>query len=157
MQRNLRIVDQDQLMAVLPDLLDAGAEVPLIISGNSMYPFLKHNRDTVYLSKPNGQPAVGDLVLYRRRHGELVLHRVISAENGSLTMLGDRQVTPEEGISRDVVLAVVNAVRRNGKLIRQGDPVWVFFAKRWLALVRFRPRLIQLYAILTGDKEFSRL
>lgn len=153
MECNHRILKPEQLMKVLPDLLEEGVSVPLVISGNSMYPFLKHGRDTVYLSKPERPIREGDMVLYRRRRGEPVLHRVVSVTEKGLTLLGDRQTGMEPGIRPDCVLAVVTAVRRKGRLIKPGYLVWFFFAKIWPKLLRFRPRLIQIYSFMTADKE----
>jgi hypothetical protein len=157
MERNHRMIDQAQLMQILPELLREGISVPLVITGNSMYPFLKHGRDTVYLSKLQDPVKTGDMILYQRRSGELILHRVVSVEENSFTLLGDRQVGREPGVSPDSVLAVVTAVRRNGKLLRPNHLIWWFFANVWPKILRFRPRMIRLYAFFAGDKEISCL
>ena len=40
--------------------------LPLVITGNSMSPFLVHGRDTVYLSRLSRPARRGDMMLYRR-------------------------------------------------------------------------------------------
>ena len=153
MECSHRMIDQEQLMNALPELLQNGAEFPLVISGSSMYPFLKHGRDTVYLSKTKRRICVGDMILYRRHGGAPVLHRVVSVCDGELTLLGDRQTALESGVALDSVLAIVTAVRRKGRMIRQGHPIWFFFARVWPKMVRIRPKLIRIYAFVNGDKE----
>lgn len=45
------------------------AALPLQVSGNSMFPFLTHGRDTVYLSRLTRPVRRGDVLLYRRDSG----------------------------------------------------------------------------------------
>ena len=145
MEHNRRVLQQDELLEILPQLLAENARVPLVITGNSMYPFLKHNRDTVYLCALTRPVRPGDMVFYRRPSGHCVLHRVISRREDGYCMLGDNQIAREWGVSSDSVMAVVTAVRRKGKLIRPGHPIWFFFEKIWPRFIRLRPYLIKLY------------
>lgn len=67
--------------------------LPLIISGNSMSPFLIHGRDTVYLSRLERPVRKGDVLLYQRESGAYILHRVYRVERaddlkGSEPVLG---------------------------------------------------------------------
>lgn len=145
MEHNHRLLQQDELLILLPQLLAENASVPLVITGDSMYPFLKHDRDVVYLCALTRPVRPGDMVFYRRPSGRCVLHRVISMREDGYCMLGDHQITREWGVSSDSVMAVVTAVRRRGKLIRPGHPIWFFFEKIWPRLIRLRPYLIKLY------------
>ena len=115
------------------------AALPLQVSGNSMFPFLTHGRDTVFFSRLTRPARRGDVLLYRRDSGAYVLHRVLAVGEGSLTMLGDSQLSPEPGIRPEQVLAVTEQVIRKGKILRAGDPAWEFFAKTWLKLYPVRP------------------
>lgn len=148
MEHNKKQLQQDELLQILPQLLSEGASVPLLISGDSMYPFLKGGRDTVYLSAVTAPLRPGDMVLYRRNGGSMVLHRIIALGESGLCLLGDRQVSREWGVDPASVAATVTAVRRKGKLLRPGHPRWFFFAKLWPKLIPLRPYLIKLYTIL---------
>ena len=44
-----RVVDVDIYMPVLREVLEQGKEVPLLITGNSMSPFLVHQRDEILI------------------------------------------------------------------------------------------------------------
>ena len=156
MEPDVRVVSPESLMGPLPDLLEEGAVVPLVISGGSMNPFLVSGRDTVYLSKPDGPAKRGDMVLYRRKGGAYVLHRVLRRENGTYTMIGDAQTHPEPGIRPEQILARVTAVRRKGKLLQKGSFWWDFFAVLWIRMVPFRPGVVKAYTCLKrpfGQKE----
>ena len=108
--------------------------LPVQVSGNSMFPFLTHGRDTVYLSRLTRPARRGDILLYRRDSGAYVLHRVLKVEEGSLTMLGDGQLAPEPGIRPEQVLAVTERVIRRGKDLSASDPGWRAYTALWLAL-----------------------
>lgn len=146
----MKVADPEQVMEPLLGLLEETEAVPLVISGNSMTPFLVHGRDTVYLSKPEGRFCRGDMLLYRRNSGAYVLHRVYRVEGDRFTMVGDAQTQLEPGIRRDQILARVCAVRRKGKLLQSGSLLWVFFEKIWIRLVPARPVL---WRMVTGWKK----
>ena len=100
MEHNVRVIEPELLMEQLPELLEKTQAVPLVISGNSMAPFLIHGRDTVYLSRVTRPLKRGDMILYRRDCGAYVLHRVFRWEGETLTMVGDAQWDLEPGIRR---------------------------------------------------------
>ena len=152
MEADLRVLPPEVLMEQLLGLLDVTEQVPLVISGSSMYPFLHHRRDTVYLSKITKPLKRGDMILYRRPFGQYVIHRIVGVGQGSYELLGDRQTVVEPGVPEDRVLAVVTAVRRDGKLLRPGDRVWDFYERHWIRMIRLRPWLIRAYNLLTGHR-----
>ena len=147
METKRRVEAPEVLMEPLLGLLETAESVPLVISGGSMVPFLVHGRDTVYLSKVTRPLKRGDMILFRRDSGAYVLHRILRAENGIYTLVGDAQ-TWTESVRPDQVKALVTAVRRKGKLLRKSSFWWVFFETVWIRLVPLRPGLLKLYRIL---------
>lgn len=150
MEHKVRLVEPELFMQQLPQLLQEVESVPLIISGNSMAPFLAHGRDTVYLSRLAQMPKRGDMVLYRRDCGQYILHRVYRQREGVYEMIGDGQLVIESGIRADQLIAVVRTVRRKGKLLRKGNFCWEFFARVWLALVPVRPVITRAHRFMTA-------
>lgn len=150
MENKVRVIEPETLMAQLPQLLLEAESVPLIITGNSMAPFLIHGRDTVYLSKITQPPKKGDMVLFRRASGAYVLHRIYRRRNGVYDLVGDGQQTIEPGIRHEQMLAIVNLVRRKGKLLRKGSFWWEFFEHIWPALLPLRPGILRLYSCMTA-------
>ena len=152
MEPDVHVLTPEAAMERIAGLLEQTEPVPLVITGNSMYPFLHHGRDTVYLQNLRQPLKKGDMVLYRRKSGQYILHRIVSVQSRQLTLLGDNQVNPEPGIAPEQVLAVVSAVRRGGKLLRPGDSLWRFYEKVWLRVIPLRPYLMAIYRRLTGKK-----
>lgn len=145
---NVKTVEAEEWASRLPELLEQAASVPLVISGNSMSPFLVHGRDTVYLSKITQPLKKGDMIFYRRDSGQYILHRIIRAEGEIYDLVGDAQQLIERGVRRDQVIAIVTAVRRKGKLLRPGSFWWEFFEKVWLNMVPQRGKLVAGYTAL---------
>lgn len=148
MEHKVRVVEPEILMEPLLSLLEETEPVPLVISGYSMNPFLAPGRDTVYLSKVKCPLKRGDMILYRRRSGAYILHRIYRVDGETFTLVGDAQTMLEPGIAPDQVLAVVSAVRRKGKLLEPGSFLWDFFEKIWIRMVPCRPALMAAYARL---------
>lgn len=135
------------LMPEYEALLREGAELPLVVSGESMLPFLRPGRDTVYLKKPEAPLQRGDIAFYRRFDGSYILHRVFRAEPGKYWFLGDAQTRVEGPLPAQCVFARVTAVRRGQRLIHTGSRFWRLFSGPWLALVRQRPQLLRIYRL----------
>lgn len=122
--------------------------LPLIVSGSSMNPFLIHGRDTVWLSRITRPVRRGDIVLYQRRSGSYVLHRVWKVCPDSYTMVGDAQTQLEHGIGGDQIIAIVTAVERKGQKIVPGSFWWDFFEKFWIRAVPLRRPISRLYSLV---------
>ena len=107
-----------EVSASLEEIISSGGHFTLCVTGSSMNPFLVHGRDSVRLIKCRPQDfKKGRILLFRRKSGELVLHRVMRVKSdGNLVMNGDAQIWCET-ISSDAVIAAVSAVEQNGRVI----------------------------------------
>ena len=151
MERTVRVFSPDVLLEEYRKLLkDESIEaLPLVISGNSMSPFLIHGRDTVYLSRLTRPIRRGDVLLYQRDSDAYVLHRVYKVENNNLTMVGDAQTELEEGIRPEQVIAIMTMADRKGKKQAPGTFWWEFFEKVWIRLLPFRPIIRTIYTAIS--------
>ena len=150
MDNHVKVLPAEELLPQLLELLEHTSAVPLTVTGSSMTPFLQPERDTVYLKKQDAPIKKGNIVLYKRQNGQYILHRVYRAAPEELQLIGDGQTGIEPGISPKSVIAVVDAVRRNGKLLKPGHPVWFFYEKLWLNMIPLRPRIRGLMQRLKG-------
>lgn len=140
-----RILPASVLMPEYEALLREGAELPLVISGGSMLPFLAPGRDSVLLKSPDRPLRRGDIVFYRRRNGMYVLHRLIRIRNGQCWMVGDAQTLIEGPLSEDCIFAYVTCVQRKGKTERPGTFWWEFFCTVWLWVTPLRRYILAVY------------
>lgn len=97
---------------IIADLLKEGRTVKIAVRGNSMRPYLVHDRDYVLLQHAD-DVQVGDIVLALLSPGHYVLHRVVSVSaNMLLTLQGDGNLTTEH-CPASAVCGVVTAFYRN--------------------------------------------
>ena len=134
-------------------MIREGITAPLIVTGNSMSPYLAHQRDTVFLSPITEKTKRGDIILYRRDNGAYILHRVYRVEKDTWTMIGDAQRIPETGLREEQLLAVVTAVERKGKREGPGCFWWEFFRVVWIRMIPLRPACRKLYGICSRQKK----
>ena len=143
-----REVNIHEYMPILIDILKDGKDVNLLITGHSMSPFLRHKRDTIIISKPDGDFYRGQMVFYRRENGQYVMHRIHHIRQDYLYMIGDHQVVIEGPINKQQVFGVVHKVIRNGKLITKGNILWGFFEHIWIRIVPLRRYVLKIYSLL---------
>ena len=151
MERHQRVMQPEILLEEYRHLLNDEniTALPLVISGNSMSPFLVHGRDTVYLSRLDRPAKRGDVLLYKRESGAYILHRVYKVEKDSYTMVGDAQTQLEQGIRQDQIIAIMTSALRKGKLQKKGSFWWEFFEKLWIRIIPLRPMLTKIYTYIT--------
>ena len=128
-------------------LLELGAKIPLVVTGSSMMPFLKHGKDTVWLIRTDCCRR-GQILFFRRRDGSLVLHRIRRIyRDGTMLMNGDAQNWCEI-ITPDQAAAVVCAVTRQGRTRNADNFIWKIRDLLWYPTRPVRPMLFRLYGIL---------
>ena len=151
MERHQRVMQPEILLEEYRQLLkdENITALPLVISGNSMSPFLVHGRDTVYLSRLDRPAKKGDVLLYKRDSGAYILHRVYKADKDSYTMVGDAQTQLEQDIRPDQIIAIMTSALRKDKLQKKGSFWWEFFEKLWIRIIPLRPMLTKIYTNIT--------
>lgn len=107
------------------------------ICGVSMLPMLEQERDAVRLVYTRKRLAVGDLPLYRRRDGKLVLHRILKVERDGYLVCGDN-CTDAEHIPFEAVIAVTVGYFKGGRYVPCDDRGYRRYVKR-----RIRGRILR--------------
>ena len=130
----------------LVEILAAGAAFPLVVTGSSMIPFLKENRDTVVLQKTD-RLKKGQIVFFRRKSGEFILHRIRKIyPNGRLLINGDAQAWCEV-IQREQVLAVVQSIKRSNRCINPDSTPSAILRCLWYPTRPIRPSILKVYGL----------
>ncbi|MGN1195080.1 MAG: nucleotidyltransferase family protein [Acutalibacteraceae bacterium] len=126
--------------------LESGKTAELTVTGSSMTPFLVPERDKVELGIIKSEPLVGDVVLYRRKNGAYVLHRVVKRDKKGLYFAGDSQTFIEGPIEKQQLIAVCVSFYRKGKKISGKEAAWKAFDFMWRKNIGLRPALLKAYA-----------
>ena len=146
-----RVVDTNEYVSVLRELAEEGRVVSMLIAGSSMSPFLCHNRDYIYFTKPDRELRRGDMVFYQRDTGQYVMHRIYKRKKDDYYMVGDAQTQIEGPLRGDQIFARIIKVKRKGRIIEPGNFWWEFFEHVWIRIIPLRKVLEKLYS-LWGQK-----
>lgn len=116
-------------------LLKSGQTIQLFPQGYSMYPLLVPGRDEVILSPLPDRPLRrGDVALYRRDTGILVLHRICRCKEDGYYMVGDNQVQVEGPLRKEQVIGIMSGFVRKGKLFSSDDLWYRILSRIWLVM-----------------------
>lgn len=140
-----KVVDTREYVSVLREIAEEGRTVSMLIAGSSMSPFLCHNRDYIYFTKPGRELRRGDMVFYQRDTGQYVMHRIYKIKKDGYYMTGDAQTEIEGPLRREQIFALIVKVKRKGKILEPGDFWWEFFEHVWIRVVPARRILARLY------------
>lgn len=103
--------------------------------GYSMYPLFIPGRDWAVIGNAQGRKLKrGDVVLYRRQEGILVLHRIWRVKEDGYYMVGDNQTEIEGPLERQQIKGIMLGAVRNGREFSVQNPVYRLCAGIWLRL-----------------------
>lgn len=149
----VRIVDNQEYMKVVRSILEEGKEVPLVVTGNSMMPFLIDRRDQVLIKRIERPLKKGDIAFFQRENGQYIMHRIHFMRKDDRTgenqfyFIGDGQETIEGPIKEIQIFGVITGVLRKGKYLDEHTFTWRFFKNIWRYVILFRPLIIKIYSL----------
>lgn len=138
-----RTLTMEELLLALEQTLQGGGSFPLRVTGWSMYPLLRHEKDMVWLQACDpAQCRWGSIVLFRRKNGRLVLHRIRRRLPGGYRMNGDGQNWCEDILQEQVLAQAVRICRGDRGISCQavGLRLWnmLWFPTRPIRPILFR-------------------
>ena len=116
-----RVVDTREYVSILRGIAEEGKVVSLRIAGSSMSPFLCHERDWIYFTRPDRALRRGDMVFYQRDTGQYVMHRIYQIRGKEYYMLGDAQTCVEGPLRREQIFCPDCAGETEGKNSAAGE------------------------------------
>ncbi len=126
------------------------------LTGNSMYPLLRHRKDEVVVMPCRRKLKVGDIVLVRAKNycGDYILHRIIRIKDGRILTMGDGNLMPDLWVKRDKIYGVaVYARRGNWEMDFEGLGMRAY-GRIWMLLRPIRKVLLHMIRGI-GDKRLS--
>lgn len=112
------------------------------IHGTSMNPLLLEHRDCVYLKKTD-QYNKYDVVLFRRKNNQLVLHRIIGMKNEKLIIRGDYDLQ-REIVDPAQCIGTMVQFTRNNKTYSADHGLYRLYGRIWNSTTLFR-RLLRFF------------
>ena len=114
---------------LINDVFEKGGRFRLFPRGTSMLPLIRPGIDSVLLEPPLAYSRY-DILLYRRKNGQFVLHRLMKIEKDGLVMCGDNQAVLEKGVPHTAVLARVAGLYIGEEYLPADAPDLRRYAKR---------------------------
>ncbi len=105
-----------ELLAGVETLSAEGFSVTLKIQGNSMFPFLMNERDSVVLH-PVDRLEKGDIVLARLPNKHYVLHRIQKVTQTHVYLMGDGNIYEDPPCKHSDIVSKAKFIIRNGRQI----------------------------------------
>ncbi|MGE5417243.1 MAG: S24/S26 family peptidase [Acidobacteriota bacterium] len=149
--REVTKVKAAELFPLISELIQQGQSARILVSGSSMYPFLRDGIDSVELVQGDFDDlSRGDIVMIRRLDGAYVMHRIIKKNKDSFFMVGDAQEWLEGPITREQLVAVVTAIWRKERKISCSGIGWKLLSEIWLILRPCRYFILRVFSKLSS-------
>ena len=146
MHTELKKVPATELFDAIKQTLSEGYDVEFTVTGNSMWPILCHQRDSVIISACNTEEIKkGDTVLYCPIPEKYLLHRVTHIKEGKFKAAGDGNCFYDGTFPTDCIVAKVTAYIRKGKKYTADSLIMKLWSFCWRLLFPARKTLLWLF------------
>ena len=105
--------------------------------GASMRPLLRQGKDVVVIEKPKEHWKKYDAVLFLRKNGQYVLHRILKELDGKYWIVGDNCLGGEM-VSEQQIIGVMTSLKRGGRSVKLTDWRYRLYVRLWCAPYRLR-------------------
>lgn len=133
---NVHHMDTQRYLTAVIRLIKEGHRAAIPVRGSSMAPFLADGRDQVLLGPVQNRLHRGDIVLFRRKNGQFILHRIVEVKKDICGkpyyyIRGDAQEIGEGPVEPQQICAVAERCMRKGKWLAAWGPCELFFRHLW--------------------------
>ncbi len=112
------------------DIIEETGQLVYTTRGISMRPLLRQGKDVVLIEKPKERCKKYDAVLFKRRNGQYVLHRILKVLDKKYWIVGDNCISGEM-VDEDQIVGVMTSLKRNGKIINVNDRTYKAYVHIW--------------------------
>ena len=150
------IKDKAVMMEQIRELIAEGKSVTLTVKGNSMNPFMVHLRDQITLCPWKDEDIkAGTVALVKDVRGNYLIHRIISRNNDTVTLLGDGNLNMTETATFENIIAIMQSITRKGRVISADSFCWKSYSWFWALLTPIRRLPLGAWRKLNPRKVFD--
>lgn len=133
------VKDKALMMEEIRKLISEGRTVSLTVKGNSMNPFLVSLRDQMTLGPWKDEDIrKGCVALVKDIRGNYLIHRIISRDGNTVTLIGDGNVGLYEKAVTDEIIGIMYSITRKGKVWKADDRMWKLYSWFWMLILPVR-------------------
>ena len=136
-------------------VIEESGRLAYTIRGVSMRPLLRQGKDVVVIEKPKRHWKKYDTVLFLRRNGQYVLHRILKVMNGKCWIVGDNCISGEV-IDDDQIIGIMTSVKRGRKTIQVTDWKYKFYVHLWCDAYPIRFILLRIKWFVLRSLRFAK-
>lgn len=108
--------------AMAAECADIAIDVPVL--GSSMKPLLRPKGDSVKIMPLRRDLMKGDIIVFRRDDGRLIMHRIFRLTETHIQTVGDNCDKPDREIPYDAVFGLVTHIQRGKHTIYVDNKRW---------------------------------
>lgn len=139
-----RYISAKILFEAVSEQLACGRQAVFTVTGMSMWPFIRHGRDSVIVEAVKTEDLrKGDIVLLRASEEQFLLHRITRQSDGYFETTGDGNLFRDGKFPYSCIIARVRKVIRKGKTIDCDSFWWKMFSGIWMLLFPVRKYLFR--------------
>ena len=135
----------------IEEVLTENGFVLVPVHGTSMRPLLKEGKSIVQIEQKDGRYERGDVVLFRKEDGTLVLHRIIEVQGNEYVVLGDHQYKEKEKIHLSQIIGCVSEYWTSGKQIHENSFGYRIYYAIWNGNLMIRRIVLALLRLSGND------
>ncbi len=151
--QEIKYIPNDVFYLAVEQLLKDGTDVEFTVTGNSMWPLLKHGRDTVILASYKGSGIKkGDIILFEPLPSKFLLHRVTRVFEKRIETAGDFNTFRDGIFPESCVRGKVIGITRKGKHYNPDTRLIKFYSICWMRLFAVRKPLLNLIRFISKIK-----
>ena len=123
-------------------------------AGVSMMPLLRQGKDLMVIrARGSERLKRWDAVLFKRRNGQYVLHRILKVREKDYVICGDNRCNKEYGVPDEWILGILTGVIRKGKQISVKDWRYRLYVHLWCDFFPVRSFIIRVHRRLHRRKK----
>lgn len=111
--------------------------------GVSMWPMIRHGKDSVVINPPQGRLKKYDIPLYKDKRDRYVVHRIIEVTDTGYVICGDGLYEIEYDITDANIIGVVTGFFRKEKYISADDKKYMRYVHFWVDNFYLRKPIIK--------------
>ena len=153
-EKEIRYIPNDAFFLAVEQMLEEGVNVDFTVTGNSMWPLLRHGRDVVTIAACKGsQIKKGDVILFEALPSKYLLHRVTHVSEKYFETTGDFNTFRDGRFSKDCVKGKAVNVTRKGKCYKTDSCLMKLYSVCWMRLFKVRKPLLTFIRLLSKIKK----
>ena len=153
-EKEIKYLPNDVFCPAIDEMLSEGMDVEFTITGNSMWPLLKHARDKITLTACNGEAVKkGNIILFEALPSKYLLHRVTRVNATHFETTGDRNIFRDGTFHKDCIIGKAVKITRKGKSYKTDSFLMRLYAFCWMNTLALRKPILRLLNLISKIKK----